>query len=364
MLKRTLQLRTLTIAGATILLAAGVLASADRSDRDGDDSDGRGPRKFTFALWGDTPYSDLEKTASIPRLVADINESKVAFTVFDGDIKSGSSLCTDDVFSAAIDRFNSFEEAMIYVPGDNEWTDCHRRNNGGYDALTRLDFLRTTMFATPYSFGQAPLLLEHQGTPGNAYVENTRWTFGSVVFVGLNIPGSNNNKVVVDHTSPAYDCMRSNTVRTDIDCNADNDEYVARDAANIAFLHDSFDLAKARDAAGVFVVIQADMGFDLPETETVNEGTFDRVNRHLDGYDAFLTAITTETRAFAGQVVLVHGDTHFFKIDKPLTDATHLLANFTRVETFGSPNVHWVKVTVDAKSRPVFRFEPMIVPGT
>jgi len=44
-------------------------------------------------------------------------------------------------------------------------------------------------------------------------------------------------------------------------------------------------------------------------------------------------------------------------------DQAHLVPNLTRLETFGSPNVHWVKVTVDPRSRNLFRFEPMIVPG-
>jgi hypothetical protein len=59
----------------------------------------------------------------------------------------------------------------------------------------------------------------------------------------------------------------------------------------------------------------------------------------------------------------VHGDTHYFRVDKPLLDRTSLLTNFTRLETFGSPHIHWVKVTVDPRSRNVFTFEPMIVPG-
>ena len=68
-----------------------------------------------------------------------------------------------------------------------------------------------------------------------------------------------------------------------------------------------------------------------------------------------------EVKAYPGQVMLVHGDTHYFKIDKPLPNAAHMLANFTRVQTFGSPNVHWLKVTVDAASRDVFTVRPMIV---
>jgi len=38
-----------------------------------------------------------------------------------------------------------------------------------------------------------------------------------------------------------------------------------------------------------------------------------------------------------------------------------MIANLTRVETFGSPNVHWIKVDVDPTSRNVFTFHPMIV---
>ena len=77
----------------------------------------------------------------------------------------------------------------------------------------------------------------------------------------------------------------------------------------------------------------------------------------------FLTELETQTRSFSGPVVLVHGDTHFFKIDKPLSNPINLLKNFTRVQTFGSPNIHWIKVSVDPASRNVFHFEPMMVQG-
>ena len=73
--------------------------------------------------------------------------------------------------------------------------------------------------------------------------------------------------------------------------------------------------------------------------------------------------LLSDIKSFAGsnQVVLVHGDTHFFKLDKPLIDQAHLLPNFTRLETFGSPNVHWVKATANPRSRNYFTFEPMVV---
>ncbi len=314
---------------------------------------------------------------NIPALIHDINDSDVAFTVFDGDIKNGSSRCDNEVYAEAIARFNTFDEPMIYVPGDNEWTDCHRKNNGGFNALERLAYLRSTMFASRRSFGKEKLMLQHQDVgpvAGVAYPENTRWTFGDVVFVGLNIPGSNNNTVHLGQ------CLSSKSNRTQPDCDDDNAEYAARDAANIQFLNESFGIAMARHARGVVVVTQADPSFDLPETETDNERTCVRAGQgecldppndtnlnlaNYDGYDAFLAALRNRTVEFGtvgGQVILVHGDTHFFKVDKPFDSPTSLLPNFTRICTFGSPGVNWVKVTVDPRSRNLFTIEPMIVP--
>ncbi|MGI8500038.1 MAG: hypothetical protein ACR2LR_02720 [Hassallia sp.] len=290
--------------------------------------------------------------------INDINNANVAFSVFDGDIKSGSSLCDNIVYSDAIARFNLFKSPMIYVPGDNEWTDCHRTNNGGYNSLERLNYIRTTMFNSPLSFGQRSIELEHQGTLGGTYSENTRWMYGKVLFVGLNVPGSNNNKVNSD-----AQCTNL-SARTLADCSANNAEYAERDAANIAYLQESFNEAKERGAVGVMVIIQADPGFDIPETESVDERVVNGApGGSADGYTAFLDAIVTETRAFKGQVVLVHGDTHVFKVDKPLIRQDNLLNNFTRVETFGNPNIHWVRVSVNPRSQNVFTFEPMIVPG-
>ena len=342
--------------GAGVLLHAGQIGN-----------DGRNKPRFTFAVWGDAMYTaaDLGRLAA---LTADINASKAAFSIYDGDIKSGSTKCTDDVYAAAVERFNAFEAPVIYVAGDNEWTDCHRTNNGGYNNLERLRFLRSTMFISPNSFGQHALPLEHQGALGQIYSENTRWTYGDVLFVGLNVPGSNNNRV----NGP--DC-KNKSVRTDQDCADDNDEYRARDAANIDFMKSSFAMAKTQGSLGVAIIMQADPSFDMPETEDVNERTCVRLNSGqcmpapgdptragYDGYTAFLNALSDESLHFDGQVLLIHGDTHFFKVDQPLIDQAHLIPNLTRVQTYGSPNINWVEVTVEPRNRTLFTFQPMIVP--
>ena len=310
---------------------------------------------FEFGLWGDMPYAKNGDVPKIPALIDHINAvPALAFTVYDGDTKDGSSRCDDATIGTnVITMFNQMRAPLVYVPGDNEWTDCHRINNGGYNALERLNFIRQNLFNSANSFGKQTIVLEHQGALGGAYSENTRWSHKGIVFVGLNTPGSNNNKVNVGA------CLSSKSARTLADCEADNIEYADRNAHNLTWLHQSFDLARSTAAPGVMVVVQADPGFDLPETETVNE----RADPAFDGYTDFLQALVNESNAFTGQVVLVHGDTHFYKVDKPLIDQAHLVKNFTRVETFGSPNVHWIKVTVNPTNANVFQFEPMIVPG-
>ena len=316
-------------------------------------------QKFSFGLWGDMPYAKANDAKKMPALVADINRASIAFSVYDGDIKDGSTLCTPDYYAGANEMFSSIVTPVIYVPGDNEWTDCHRTNNGGFDNLERLDYVRKTLFASPNSFGQSQLALEHQGPLSGKYAENTRWTYGDIAFVGLNVPGSNNNKVNTDK-----ECTEK-SARTSTQCAADNAEYADRDKQNVAWLRQTFDRAKAQGLKGVVVVVQADPGFDLPETESVNEREAPEVNGlpANDGYTNFLNVLVDETMYFPGQVVLVHGDTHFFKMDKPLMADGKLLQNFTRIETFGSPNVHWVKVDVDPASTAVFTVTPMMVPG-
>ena len=60
--------------------------------------------------------------------------------------------------------------------------------------------------------------------------------------------------------------------------------------------------------------------------------------------------MVNESLGFDGEVLLVHGDTHRFRVDSPLRDPASgvPVANFTRVEVFGSPNVNWVRLRVVA----------------
>ena len=145
--------------------------------------------------------------------------------------------------------------------------------------------------------------LIHQGPMGEKFYENTRFSHRRIVFATLNMPGSNNNKILDDK-----DCSRK-SARTAAQCEASNAEYLERDAANVAWMRQAFQAAKDQKAPGLVLVIQADPGFDLPETEDTDESQAPGVS----GYRNFIEKLIAETEQFKGQVLLVHGDTHFLR---------------------------------------------------
>jgi hypothetical protein len=167
---------------------------------------------YAIGLWGDLPYSDIQAKA-VSNLIDDMNSQNLAFTVHDGDLKSGGSECTDAVYLNALDYFNSLEAPAMFTPGDNDWTDCDRI--AGYSSLAQLEKERHLFFSTPFSLGQHSLRQEVQRTP---YVENRRWSLRGVTYATLNIQSSCNNLCNV---------------------NPDELEYKARNDANIAWLKDT-----------------------------------------------------------------------------------------------------------------------------
>ncbi len=209
---------------------------------------GAGNGAFTFALIGDMPYGP-EGDLKFPNVIADINaDRRLSFVAHDGDIKNGSSLCTDEMFADRLDLFNQFRRPVIFVPGDNEWTDCHRANNGAYDPLERLAFLRAMFYPGDQSLGIQTLTLQRQSDdPAFAsYPENVQWVENGVMFAGLHIVGSNNNL----GRTPAAD-----------------QEYAARNAANLVWLHDVFERARQDELRAVMLIIQANPLFEAPAVQ-------------------------------------------------------------------------------------------------
>ena len=173
-----------------------------------------------------------------------------------------------------------------------------------------------------------------------------------MVYLAVNVQGSNDNY-------PYHDTETGTgvPVRSDAEIQRQRNEEIARKAADFRWLDAGFDYANQVHAKGVMIIWQADPNFNNEEHLT---------NPHdWDAYPAYVDKLRALTEAFSGQVVLVHGDSHYFKVDKPLnhTNGGGVLGNFTRLETFGARNTHWVSARIDADDPNLFIFEPRIVPA-
>lgn len=292
---------------------------------------------FTFAAFGCMPYARLPGSdAAFERLITEVNRHAPAFSVHLGDIIGGEDTCTDAVLLHRRDQFNRFDSALVYTPGDNEWTDVYQERAGKLVPAERLAKIRSLFFAEERSLGRQPLpLITQRRDPAHAtFVENARWTHRGVVFATVHVVGSQNNRL------PAVPGAL--------------EEAEARDLANEAWLHAAFTAANADQARGVVLFFQADP-FAADRGRPGYDAPFERV----------LKTIETEARAFARPVLLVHADEHRYRLDVGLRfqrDAAPV-PNVSRLETFGAANLHAVLVTVDPESVQVFAAGPLLVPG-
>jgi hypothetical protein len=329
----------------SVTMSAGS-AYADRAKQDDGQAKGH---PYTIGLFGDVPYGAAGRV-EYPNLIADMNKANVQFSIFDGDLKAGGDgTCSDALYTQSLASFNSLNRPVVVVPGDNDWTDCWGRygaGTGGYDALERLDHERQVFYPTDQTLGQHTMTVQRESAePGyEQYRENVRWVTGPVMYIGLNVQGSNDNlpHAGVDGESrPASEIARMTA------------EHQAREAANIHWLAESYDQARQLGLKGVLVDWQADPNFN-------NEQKLQPAQ--YDGYNEILPELRKQVIAFPGQSALVHGDSHYYKQDKPMQyDNGQVVAKFTRVETFGANNTHWVAATIDPNDPNLFEFSPRIV---
>jgi hypothetical protein len=303
-----------------------------------------GDSAFSFVALGDMPYNVPADYAKFDRLIASINALKPAFSIHVGDIKNSSSACTDETFKKVYDQFQTFEQPLLYAIGDNEWTDCHRykRKENEPAELTdpraRLAKLREMFFARPdQSLGKSVMAVESQGLvmPAHAkYVENSRFTKNGVLFVSLNIPGSNNGFEIFDLQASA--------------------EYFERNRANIGWIDDGFRKAIETGAKAMVLAFQANPYVTRLPTGVVppNSGFLDTLN-----------AIERGAQAFGRPVLVIQGDMHMLEITGFRNAKGALMPNVWRLQVMGETQVHAVRVVVDPDSPGVFGFVPLIVPA-
>lgn len=308
-------------------------------------------KPLDLAVIGDTPYGAAQ-IEDFPKLLADIAaDERVSAVLHLGDIKNGSSRCDDSYFAQILADFLSLPIPLIYTPGDNEWTDCHRANNGAYDPLERLDVLREVFFSVPglASGGGFMQVAAQSDDPGfSTFVENQLWFDASVAFAAVHVVGSNDSKV------PWY---TDDKTGTKVDDPARRDaERNARNAASLAWIDRAFDTAELNDAAGVVIMMQADM-FDAYSVAN---------NIPLDAFSNIVQKLGDRSKEFGKPVLLLEGDSHGFLVDRPLENGnavhgvTSAVPNLTRLVVQGSttkPKTEWLRLHVDPGDAAVFTWE-------
>jgi hypothetical protein len=311
------------LATALALAAALVLTVGAAAD-DG----GRG-HELTFAVIGDTPYGPAQE-AQFPALVESIDDDRdVRLALHLGDIKTGSSLCTDEYFAQIKSLFDTFDDPLVYTPGDNEWTDCHRPLQGGYDPVERLVKLRSVFYPEPgWTLGERRKRVDAQA----GFPENQLWEQSDIVFSAVHVVGSNNDLV------PWFGAPQPGPAQLE--------EFETRLEADLEWLDRTFELAEDERARGVVLAMQADMWLG-----TVSRGI---------GFDPIIERISELADDFERPVLLLQGDTHDFYVDKPVPS----VSNLTRIVVEGEIATEWLEIEADPRSRNVFSWKRQILEPT
>ena len=319
-------------------------------------------QKFQFAIIGDTSYSQVGEQ-EFDRMMAALNKETLAFIVHVGDFEADPNPyernpdkitmpCTDENFQRVLATFQKSVNPFILTPGDNDWSDCLKLKARKFDPMERLAKVREMFFPDGRSLGQKTIAVDSQAKEAGfkQYRENLMWSLNGVTFATLHIVGSNNNKGI--------------SAEMDI-------EHAERTKANIAWIKKAFADAKAKNSIGLVLFTQANPGFETRWPPSLLRRYFLSFpaikvpdKQETTGYDELLDALATEMETYKKPTVFVHGDTHLFRVGKPLLSkkTMRFFENFTRVETFGDPETHWVRITIDPSRPELFTIEPEIIP--
>ena len=355
------------VAFATLIAATLVPLSAIA--RDDAPLDRHSDERLTLAVFGDWPYSDVLLNSAHLLLNSVNSDPEVRLVLHVGDIHSGSMPCTGAGLNpipagstpsynqTILGIFEQFKDPLVYTPGDNEWTDCHKTKEFSSGApLNELTAVRGLFFANPghtLGFRKKRVLTqaEHFGRvhPADAqFVENVMWEESRVVFVTVNMPGSNNDGL--KWTAPFTD----ETARTR--------EAAQRTLAAIRWLQAAFARAEQDDARALLIGLQADM-WDPAALVTGGDG--------LGNYATFVHELASLALHFRRPVLLINGDSHVFGSDRPLADpasptgliyGTPAVQNLTRITVQGSTSApaEWLRLSIDPHAPQVFSWENIV----
>jgi hypothetical protein len=361
------------IGAAAVLALAVAIGTETASAGNGSALNDGSANALTLAVFGDEPYgtspSDTSQFAATPAFIHAINsDPHVRLVLQVGDIHSGKQFCTEAYDRSIFDLWTAFKDPLVYTPGDNEWSDCHKKAQGGGkyneathqidyvldadgnpvdyakgDPIANLDLVRSIFFAEPgatlgarnkHVISQAQAY--DPAHPSDAkYVENVMWEQSKVLFVTLNIPGGSNND-----NDPWYGAPSQTAAQAQ--------EITERTGADLRWLDAAFAQATADGMQAVMIQTQADM-WDLDGNPP----------SHLSAYEPFVRSIATNTTAFAKPVLLMVGDSHIYRSDNPLSATDPLNAlhpgydvpNLHRIVVHGSTTpLEWLRLTIDPRA--------------
>lgn len=267
------------------------------------------PGTLTFAVWGDMPYTRYEREIALDML-AEQTARPLAFSLHVGDLKGGSTPCDDAVFADRRRLLERSAHPLVLLAGDNDWLDCRRVAAGRFDPFERLSHLRGAMFGNGGLDGALRPAVQSD------VPEHRRWQVQGVVFVTVNVPGG---------TLP--DDPRSDALRT-----------AARD-----WLDAAFDEAERTAAPAIVIAFHASPDF--------------AAGGRSPRYGWLLGRIAGRAAVSPRPVLLVHGDTHMHRVDRPMRhpETGAILSNVMRVEGHGTPWLGWAEVHVQPGQAEPFR---------
>jgi hypothetical protein len=289
-----------------------------------------------------------------------MNNNGVEFGLHTGDTKSGSTVCNDTYYNRFRTLSNSLNYPTLYTIGDNEWTDCHRVNNGNYDPLERLAYVRSRFFNANGTSVLGKGTIQTSSFNITPYVENQYFTYKNLMIALLHVPGSNNN--FYDGGPSGGSCPSTINATIDPGCVKATAEFLARDAATIVSLRKVFELAKLNRNPGILITIQADFlppgNVNSTACNSFGITVANVASKIPTGFHNFTRALLQETANYTGKVLLQNGDSHFYRNCNPTT-----LSNFQYVMVPGSDTIGWVLATIDPDTPEVFRSFQAIYPA-
>jgi hypothetical protein len=238
---------------------------------------------ISFTAIGDVPYNDEQQDGLIEIISKHNALGASEFVIHVGDIKPGAGECNETVYQDVSNLLKTFKAPTFIVLGDNEYNDCTDPQQG-------LEYWNKYFLHFNENWSFEPFV-----TYQPERTENFSWVSNKVLFIGLNLVGSQ--------------------------------------------VHDSLEWHNRLTQNGQwFKKLLEEQGNKVEAT--VVFGHANMVEAGADKFKAFTDLFRASAESFGKPVLMVQGDGHFWLKNKPWPEQ-----NITRLQIDGGDAA--VKITVD-----------------